>query len=94
MPKKSFEDISDRHLLNLLKEDNRLAFSELYNRYWEELYQFGFSVLQDENCAKDVVQDIFFYLWRKRKTLNIQNLASYLFMSVKFEVMRQLKKGD
>ena len=91
--KRDLREFSDQRLLALLKKNDKQAFSELYNRYWEPLYKFGFSVLEDEGYAKDVVQDIFFAIWRNRMTLDIRNLSAYLFTSVKFEVTRRLRKG-
>ncbi|MEM6813808.1 MAG: RNA polymerase sigma-70 factor [Bacteroidota bacterium] len=85
---------SDKQLLDLLKEDNRIAFNELYLRYWEGLYQFAYSVLRIEDASKDVVQDVFFNIWSNRTTQSIDNLQGYLFSSVRFEVIRQLKNGS
>ena len=89
----AFKDLPDLQLLALLKEGNRLAFNELYFRYWEKMYRSAFNVIRDEAAAKDIVQDIFLGLWRKRQIQDIENLSAYLFQSVKFQVAKCLKKG-
>lgn len=93
MARVKYLHISDDKLLSLVKEDNKLAFGELYNRYWEKLFQFGLSVLKDEEQVKDIVQDIFLTVWNKRAGLGIKNPGGYLMASVKHEVTRALKKG-
>ena len=77
----------------LLKEENRAAFNELYFRYWEKMYRSAFNVVLDDAATKDIIQDIFLSLWRKRHTQQIKNLSPYLFQSVKFRVAKYLKKN-
>ncbi|MDN5211009.1 RNA polymerase sigma-70 factor [Fulvivirgaceae bacterium BMA12] len=89
----TLKELSDYRLLILLQEGNRLAFNQIYFRYWEKMYRSAFNVIQDQDEAKDIVQDIFFCLWRKRKTQKIENLSPYLFQAVKFQVAKHLKKG-
>ena len=89
----TLKELSDYRLLILLREGNRLAFNQIYFRYWEKMYRSAFNVIQDQDEAKDIVQDIFFGLWRKRKTQRIENLSPYLFQAIKFQVAKYLKKG-
>lgn len=84
---------SDEKLLLQLKKGNRVAFNELYLRYWEELYRFGYSIMKDESGTKDILQDIFLAIWKNREDQHITNLRSYLMKSVKFAVTRALRNG-
>lgn len=83
---------SDESLLNLLKKGNRIAFNSLYERYWEQLFQSAIKVLQDEDLAKDVVQDVFVDLWSRRELVQIEKVSGYLFQAVKYQVFKQLRK--
>ncbi len=76
-----------------IREGNRLAFNALYLRYWENLYRFAYSILKDEDQAKDILQDIFFALWRNREALEIRSVAAYLYRAVRYEVTRALRNG-
>lgn len=84
----------DSHLIAQIRQGNRLAFSALYLRYWEGLYRFAYGILKDEDQAKDILQDIFFALWRNRESLEIKAVAAYLYRSVRYEVTRALRKGQ
>lgn len=83
----------DEQLLDLLQQDNRAAFDALYFRYWESLYRAAYRVLRDEASAKDIVQEIFFGIWKKRHTQQIRVLSAYLFQAVKFQVANHLRQG-
>lgn len=83
----------DSHLIDQIKKGNRLAFNALYLRYWEGLYRFGYGILGDEGLVKDILQDIFFALWRNRESLEIRNAAGYLYRAVRYEVTHALRKG-
>ncbi len=84
----------DSHLIDQIRKGNRLAFNALYLRYWEGLYRFGYGILKDEDQTKDILQDIFFALWRNRESLEIKSCAAYLYKAVRYEVTRALRKGQ
>lgn len=84
----------DLHLIEQIKKGNRLAFNALYLRYWEGLYRFGYGILGDEDQAKDILQDIFFALWRNREELEIKSVSAYLYRAVRYEVTRALRNGQ
>ena len=84
----------DSQLIEQIRKGNRLAFNALYLRYWEGLYRFGYGILRDEHQAKDILQDIFFALWRNRESLEIKSIAAYLYRAVRYEVTRALRKGQ
>lgn len=67
------------------------AFDEIYARYWRKLYLFAYSILEDREVCEDTVQDIFTYLYSRRKELSISELKPYLFQSIKFQVIKHLR---
>lgn len=83
----------DSHLIDQIRKGNRLAFNALYLRYWEGLYRFAYGMLRDEEQAKDILQDIFFAIWRNRESTEIRSTAAYLYRAVRYEVTRALRKG-
>ena len=88
----SYDTFSSEQLVQCLLNDDRDAFNTLYNRHWENLFKTAHNVLRDEALAKDVVQDIFLDLWRRRHALQIETCQAYLAQAVRFQVARQLKK--
>lgn len=82
-----YSKFSDQELTVLLKQGDRLAFTEAYNRYWAEMYYHAFRLLKDEENAKDVVQDIFSNLWLKSASLNEEaKLSGHLYIAVRNKV--------
>jgi len=78
-------------LISRLKCGDDLAFSEIYNQYWKQLYYTAFTILQDEEGALDAVQEVFVSLWQRRNDLNIVTLKAYLHQSVRFTVLKAIR---
>lgn len=77
---------------------NKRTIEALYHAYWETLFQYVVHVLQDENDAGDVVQEVFITLWEQRDKLEyIDSPKSYLFTmarnrALRFIALRQNKQ--
>ena len=85
------EYLSDLQLLQLIKENDTVAFKELYARFWEKLYRYAWKRLKSKHDAEDVVQHVFMKLWEHRSVRNIQSIEQYLYKSVYYEVLDVLK---
>lgn len=84
---------SDSNLLILLKQNDRLAFEELYERYWSRLYSSAYKRLSNREAAEEIVQDIFTSLWIKRAELVIHSsFENYLYTSAKYMVFAFFQK--
>ncbi len=82
---------NDEQLLRLLEDGNEQAFSEIYERYWERLFNSAEKILQHRAAAQDAVQEVFIYLWKRRMSLHIESLQSYLFQAVRFQVFKAIR---
>lgn len=56
-------DLSDYHLMLLVKNKQSAALSVLYDRYASLVYSFAWKAMKDEIGARDVVQSVFLRLW-------------------------------
>jgi len=82
-----YKHLSDIELLNLLKESDHAAYTEIYNRYFYLLYTHAYKKLRDEEQAKDVIHDLFTSLWIKREfDLKKKNLAGYLYTATRNKI--------
>ena len=78
---------SEKDLLRLLTGGDHSAYTEIYNRYFRLIYTQAVKKLQDEEQAKDVVQEVFAGLWFKRESSGkIKDLAAYLFSAVRNKI--------
>lgn len=60
---KKMQSKSDAELMRLVKNKNRLALEELYNRYIRLVFSFALQSMKDEHRAKSIVQIVFTRLW-------------------------------
>jgi len=92
MAKLSFEGYTDNDLMDLVRlDDNRLAFSEIYNRYWDKIYLVAANTLCSAEDAEECVQDVFCSLWNRRHTVQLKySLYTYLAVAVKYRVINTL----
>ncbi len=78
---------SDDKLLLLFKAGDRQAYAQIYQRYWAVMYVYARKVMADEDDAKDIVQEVFTYLWHKGKDLEIRtSLSMYLYTAVRYRI--------
>ncbi|MFS4455951.1 RNA polymerase sigma-70 factor [Maribacter sp. 2304DJ31-5] len=83
--------LTDHQLLSLVKGGNQLAFSQIYDRYWERLYSSSINVLKDKGQAEDVIHEVFINIWTKRDKVEIHNLKNYLFRAVKNQTLLKIR---
>jgi hypothetical protein len=75
----AYSTLSDQELLELLKKEDRLAFTEIYERYAPKLYYQINQLLKDADTSQDLVQDIFIAVWNKARNIKAgANFAGYL----------------
>lgn len=77
-------------LLRMAHHDDQSAFTALYNQYWDRLYLLAYRHLQSSGPAEEIVQEVFFQLWKKRKALHIESLPAYLAAMTRYAVYRHL----
>lgn len=89
------KNLNDEQLLDLIqKNDDRTAFTELYNRYWDKIFILAANALQSPEEAEECVQDIFCSLWNRRKELRLKySLYTYLAVAVKYRIINILDKA-
>jgi RNA polymerase sigma-70 factor, ECF subfamily len=59
--------LDDEALLSLIKQDNKLAFRALTERYLNKVWRVTFNILQRQQDAEDAAQDVFINVWNHRK---------------------------
>lgn len=84
---------TDEQLLQLIARDNRDAFTELYNRYWDKTFAVAYHRLDDEHEAEEVVQEVFLSIWQRRTSLKLTHtMATYLSVAIKYKVINHLDR--
>ena len=84
---------SNEELMDLVRQSDERAFTEIYNRYKGVLFVHACRMLEDAEVAKDVIQDLFTVLWcRKSEIIITGTLSSYLYAAVKNRILDQMSR--
>ncbi len=92
---------ADRRAMDLIENVLRLSiglgdkvpFEQIYRQYWSRLYVYAFNVLREKELCEDIVQQVFTDLWERRDALQISDLNSYLFQSVKYQIFNHFRES-
>lgn len=86
-------DSKEKHLLSLLKSNDKSALRALFETYHVSLCSLSFRLIRDRDAAKDVVQEIFIKIWNNRQSIEItSSLSAYLKRSVVNASLNHLEK--
>ncbi|WP_317125917.1 RNA polymerase sigma factor [Pedobacter chitinilyticus] len=84
-----YNAISDEDLVLLLNNGDRLAFTQLYERYKYLLYVHALRRLRNEAEAEDLIHDLFATIWNRHETLNLKGrLQGYLYTAVRNRIFK------
>ena len=90
-PFRQGDSLDDVHLWQNIKRDNGLAFSIIYNKYTQRLYNYGMHSCHDHDLVMDCLQELFVSIWIKRRNLTaVHSVSSYLFKSFRRLLMKKL----
>jgi RNA polymerase sigma factor (sigma-70 family) len=79
----------EQELWSAFKQGDEQAFSEIYQRFVEVLYNYGYHIVADTFLVQDAIQDLFADLWRMRRNLaNTTSIKFYLFRSLRRRLHR------
>lgn len=71
-------------LLKKIKEGDIKAFEQLFRAYHTPLCLYALSITGRKDIAEEIVQELFYKLWKERENLNVlRSLKSYLYGAVR-----------
>ncbi|RQO65931.1 RNA polymerase sigma-70 factor [Pedobacter sp. KBW06] len=74
------EDLNESERITQLKEGNKRAFEDLYNRYKYRIAGNLLKLLKSEELAEEMLQDLFMRIWDNRSSLDPEkSFRAYLF---------------
>src|ERR1700761_83823 len=89
----------DVTLLQRVRQGDQSAMAEIFDRYGRAVYSVGLRILKDTGLAEDVMQEIFFQIWRNSDSF-IQgrgSLGAWLVVVARnraIDVLRRRKPTD
>lgn len=86
-------ELDEEYLLVLLKGGSYRAFTELYNQWAKELYQFVFSFVKSRLLTEDIVQETFVRVWSNHTNIVPQkSFKAYLFTISYHMVIKEFRR--
>ena len=83
---------TDLELFLLVKQDDCNAFTKIYQKYWQDLYNTAYKRNHNREQCQDIVQNIFTDLWNRRKVLTIIDIEAFLHTAVRYQVFKQAER--
>ena len=86
-------DECDRQLVRKISEGSKTAFGQLFFEFYYDLCDFTLSIMHSKDEARDVVQDVFLRIWKRRSGWEIHtSLKIYMFQAVRNEALNHIAK--
>jgi RNA polymerase sigma-70 factor (family 1) len=88
----SLKTLTDIELATLVQQGDHAALAEVYTRYQPVLYSHAYRRFPDREQVRDIVQDVFVYLWNNREHIQLTSgLAAYLYASVRNKILNHFR---
>lgn len=88
------ENDLNNELLAMLRAGDSQAIEILFNQYSTRLHGIVNRIIGDPETAKDLLQEIFYRLWKKREELQILSIEPYLVRVSVNEALAYLRRGQ
>jgi RNA polymerase sigma-70 factor (ECF subfamily) len=87
-------DADERAWVERVRAGDIEAFEGLYRAYWERLYAFAFCYMHAKEDAEEVVQEVFFRIWRGRAHwVPAGAVRNYLYLAVRNAARDRLERA-
>lgn len=85
------------NLFRAVSDGDKTAFEKLYKLYFPRLYSFALKIINDNELAKDVVQNVFIKIWETHSSFKQEEPEAFLYKMVRnasLNYIRHLKVID
>lgn len=84
---------NDSYIWDQLKSGDKQSFEILFKTCYPQLCLFSKQFTKDMDDAREVVQELFIYLWEnKEKIRDIDSVKSYVYAALKFNSIRKFNE--
>jgi RNA polymerase sigma-70 factor (ECF subfamily) len=89
------ESLSSEDYTSLIRSNPDKALEYLYDTYYEMMCTLVYRIIKDRDVSEDIVQDVFFGMWRKREELTINSsLEAYLKRSCRNRTLNYIRNNN
>ncbi|MDA3781095.1 MAG: RNA polymerase sigma-70 factor [Bacteroidales bacterium] len=84
-------NLSDKQIILKIRKSDLQAYEWLFKEYYQQLCNYAAKFVDENQIAEEIVQDIFFVIWKNRKRLKIKSIKSYLYQAVKNNCLQEIR---
>lgn len=85
--------LEDLILIKKIQEGDIKAFETLFRKYYSPLVFYSKSITASSQAAEDILQDLFYTLWKEReKTTIFKSVKNYLYIAIRNRSLQYLQK--
>lgn len=85
--------INKKLILIAVKAGNYKAFGQIYNQYYQKVFNYALRFARDKDAAEELSQDVFVKLWENRDKINEdKNFDAFLFTLIRNNFIGALRK--
>ena len=83
------EPANDAQLVALVRAGDQAAFESIFRQHHDGLWRFAYHQVGCGETAREIVQDVFFALWRKHAEWEItSSISGWLYGAVRHHILR------
>ncbi|PUZ21535.1 RNA polymerase sigma-70 factor, ECF subfamily [Chitinophaga costaii] len=87
--------VPDDEILSISNTDRHRAFELAFQQYWQPLFTQAYKKVQQEDIAKDLVQETFVAFWHNLEQLTAETkLLPYLYGILRNKVLQHYEKSE
>ncbi len=84
--------LNDVLLVNKIKEGDIKTFEYVFRFYYSQLKMYALGITGREDIAEEIIQDIFYRIWKERTNLQImRSFKSYLYTAVRNQALQYIE---
>lgn len=86
-----YTSLTDAELWNAVRNNDEMAFTALFDRYWVRLYKLAKGYLKNQETSEELVHDIFLNIWNRRQTLEIDSFPTFMLTAARYQVYNRMR---
>jgi RNA polymerase sigma-70 factor (family 1) len=84
---------NEKELLFRVSQGDEKSFRIIFDQHWDKIYSVAFMFSKSAPLSEELVQDIFFKIWKNKSVLpTVNRFEGYLFTVARNEIFNQLRR--
>ncbi|MEQ6119602.1 sigma-70 family RNA polymerase sigma factor [Reichenbachiella sp. MALMAid0571] len=80
-------EVTDSELWNHFKSGDLKSYELIYRNNVQDMFNYGMSIVHDEEQVKDCIQELFLEIWKSRRNLSAtNNIRYYLLKALRWKI--------